>query len=62
VKDVKIEDVEGLYFQLPQMHKNFKTFPELMFIDSTIRQKRIQDIDDEHILHLVVLSGVNSEG
>jgi hypothetical protein len=47
------------------MHRNFKAFPELMFIDSTIKQKRrqqIEDTDDEHLLHLVVLSGVNSEG
>jgi len=64
IKDIKIDDVEGLYFQLPNMHANFQAFPELVFIDTSVKQKcrGLEDFDDGAELFLVVISGLNNEG
>ena len=46
---VDLSDVTGLFFQLPQMHANYKRFSELLFIDFSIRQKnKATDMSEAH--------------
>jgi len=48
------------------MHESFNTYPELMFVDTSIRQRSRSKEDEfdreEEFLHLIVLSGVDNEG
>ena len=71
MKNIELGDVTGLFFQLPSMHTNYERYPELVFIDCSIKQKNKAKeteldytfgLENDDQLHLVVLSGLNSEG